>query len=190
MSSSITSIQNCARSFFALKIRSAILRFYRLKTILSVRPNDLSAQKLQNINSDVLPLMFIRCGSLRQMLELGNKLGRALHLFAGFVFPKFSMLNAEHYLDTLTKLSQESGIVLYGMPIFETPDLLAMETRAKALQELKSTLGFYQDIIRYVGATDLCGLYGLRRKPETPIYDILVISDFIKDIVNYSACNS
>ncbi len=145
------------------------------------------AQKLQNISGDVLPLMFIRVREPEQMLELGNKLGRALHLFTGFVFPKFSMLNAEHYLDTLTKLSQESGIVLYGMPIFETPDLLAMETRAKALQELKSTLGFYQDIVLNIriGATDLCGLYGIRRKPETPIYDVLVISDFIKDIVNY-----
>ena len=57
--------------------------------------------------------MFIRVREPEQMLELGNKLGRALHLFTGFVFPKFSMLNAEHYLDTLTKLSQESGIVLY-----------------------------------------------------------------------------
>ncbi|ATH94273.1 citrate lyase subunit beta [Bacillus glycinifermentans] len=145
------------------------------------------AQKLRNINPDVLPLMFIRVREPEQMLELGNKLGRALHLFTGFVFPKFSTFNAEHYLDTLSKLSKESGITLYGMPIFETPDLLAMETRRKALEELKSTLVFYQDVILNIriGATDLCGLYGLRRKPQTTIYDIWVIADFIKDMINY-----
>lgn len=145
------------------------------------------AQKLRTIDSDVLPLMFIRVREPEQMLELGNKLGRALHLFTGFVFPKFSTFNAEHYLDTLSKLSKESGITLYGMPIFETPDLLAMETRTKALQELKSTLVFYQDVILNIriGATDLCGLYGLRRKPHTPIYSIMVIADFIKDMINY-----
>ncbi|KKB73681.1 MULTISPECIES: HpcH/HpaI aldolase/citrate lyase family protein [Bacillus] len=145
------------------------------------------AQKLRHIDPDVLPLMFIRVREPEQMLELGNKLGRALHLFTGFVFPKFSTFNAEHYLDTLTKLSKESGITLYGMPIFETPDLLAMETRRKALEELKSTLVFYQDVILNIriGATDLCGLYGLRRKPQTTIYDIWVIADFIKDMINY-----
>lgn len=145
------------------------------------------AQKLQNVSRDALPLMFIRVREPEQMLELGNKLGRALHLFMGFVFPKFSTFNAERYLDTLVKLSKESGINLYGMPIFETPDLMAMETRTKALQELKSTLVFYQDVILNIriGATDVCGLYGLRRKPQTPIYDIMVIADFIKDIINY-----
>ncbi|MFN2746529.1 MULTISPECIES: HpcH/HpaI aldolase/citrate lyase family protein [Bacillus] len=145
------------------------------------------AQKLGTITSEVLPLMFIRVREPEQMLELGNKLGRALHLFTGFVFPKFSTFNAEHYLDTLSTLSKESGIALYGMPIFETPDLLVMETRIKALHELKETLVFYQDVILNIriGATDLCGLYGLRRKPQTSIYDIMVIADFIKDMINY-----
>ncbi|MDA1477925.1 HpcH/HpaI aldolase/citrate lyase family protein [Bacillus changyiensis] len=145
------------------------------------------AHQLRNISEDDLPLMFIRVREPEQMFELGNKLGRALHLFTGFVFPKFSTFNAERYLDTLSVLSKEAGITLYGMPIFETPDLLAMETRTKALQELKSTLVFYQDVILNIriGATDLCGLYGLRRKPQTSIYDIMVIADFMKDIINY-----
>ena len=35
-----------------------------------------------------------------------------------------------------------------------------------------------------IGATDLCGLYGLRRDSETTVYEISIVNELITDIVN------
>lgn len=139
------------------------------------------------IEPENLPLMFVRVRSPQQLQELASRLKRFLHLLTGFVFPKCSGVNARDYAETLENISRDRRAPIYGMPILETPDLLSKETRPEAFGELSAVLHQYQDLILNVriGATDLCGLYGIRRKPGQTIYDIRLISDFMADVINY-----
>ncbi|MFZ3589689.1 HpcH/HpaI aldolase/citrate lyase family protein [Bacillus sp. DJP31] len=141
------------------------------------------------ISTEELPLIFLRVRSPEQILRVGYQLGEALNCVTGFVFPKFSVFNAAAYLENLTTLINETNIMLYGMPIFETPEVLDKETRFENLLEIKKRLESYKEYILNIriGATDLCGLYGIRRNYHTTIYDISIIRDFITDLINFFA---
>ncbi len=134
-----------------------------------------------------LPLIFIRVRSPKQLLKMADLLGSSLQLLTGFVFPKCSVHNAKEYLDSLKQASAKTQTILYGMPILETPDLLEKETRYTVLSELKQILLNDEEYILNIriGATDLCGLYGIRRDRDTTIYEIHLIADLITDIINY-----
>ncbi|WP_353853882.1 HpcH/HpaI aldolase/citrate lyase family protein [Bacillus sp. Bos-x628] len=137
--------------------------------------------------ADKLPLLFIRVRSPKQILKMANMLGPSLHLLTGFVFPKCSVHNAVQYLDNLQLAATQTNTRLYGMPILETPDLLEKETRFAVLAKLKQIMLNHEEHILNIriGATDLCGLYGIRRDHKTTIYEIRIIADLITDIMNY-----
>ncbi len=133
-----------------------------------------------------LPLIFIRVRSPEQIQFMATRLGIALEVLTGFVFPKFSINNYSSYLEQLREVSERYQVKLYAMPILETPDLLDIQTRLPHLSTLYQELEKVEDQILNVriGATDLCGLYGIRRNFHTTIYDISIIRDFITDVVN------
>ncbi|MCA0173641.1 HpcH/HpaI aldolase/citrate lyase family protein [Bacillus sp. RAR_GA_16] len=139
------------------------------------------------LNWDSLPLLFIRVRSANQLKEVANKLGTSIHYLTGFVFPKFSTSNGREYLHTLRDVEMSVGTRLYGMPILESSELFYKETRYTEFQTLSVLLKEYESSILNVriGATDLCGLYGIRRSSQSTIYDISVMRDFISDVVNY-----
>ncbi len=139
------------------------------------------------ISLEDLPFIFIRVRTAAQIQFLAEKLGLSIGLLSGFVFPKFSTENAQAYLDALNDTIKSYHVKLYGMPILETPDLLYKETRIPQLIKLKEILIRYNEVILNVriGATDLCGLYGIRRNCHTTIYDISIIRDLISDIINF-----
>ncbi|UAC46969.1 HpcH/HpaI aldolase/citrate lyase family protein [Bacillus aquiflavi] len=134
---------------------------------------------------DDLPLLFVRVRSLQQLMKLTQQLTGELHLLTGFVFPKFSPQTGRLFLQELNQLN-EQGMRLYGMPIFETKAVIQKETRMSELTELKQLLDEYYNLILNVriGATDFCGLYGIRRNVETTVYDIGILRDCITDIIN------
>ncbi|WP_346349132.1 HpcH/HpaI aldolase/citrate lyase family protein [Guptibacillus hwajinpoensis] len=136
---------------------------------------------------ETLPLLFIRVRSAEQLNEVANKLGASIHYLTGFVFPKFSSKNGGEYLHTLKKVERTAGALLYGMPILESPELFYKESRYTEFQRISLLLKEYESSILNVriGATDLCGLYGIRRSAQSTIYDISIMRDFISDVVNY-----
>lgn len=138
------------------------------------------------IEMDNIPLIFVRVRSANQMERVVSNLGRASDMLCGFVFPKFSIDNGEQYLSTLSKLNEQTEHIFYGMPILETEDVIYKENRASTLARIKELLDSYYDFILNVriGATDLCGLYGIRRGKDTTIYDVAIIRDCISDILN------
>ncbi len=146
-------------------------------------------ESLQNgrLSTSDLPLIFLRVRSPEQISTLCSELGEAIDCLTGFVFPKFSLGNASAYLNHTIQAGKDKGVQLYGMPIFETPDLLEKETRYSHLSEIKKLLHQYKEYILNIriGATDLCGLYGVRRNCHTTIYDIALVKDFIIDVINY-----
>ena len=141
----------------------------------------------ERLNWDSLPLLFIRVRSANQLKEVARKLGTSIHFLTGFVFPKFTTSNGREYLHTLRDVERAAGTRLYGMPILESPELFYKETRYTEFHSLSLLFKEYESSILNVriGATDLCGLYGIRRSAQSTIYDISVMRDFIADVVNF-----
>lgn len=132
-----------------------------------------------------LPLLFIRVRNPKQMKRITESLGVYQQILTGYVFPKFSYENGKEYLAIL-KENNTNDITLYGMPILESADVIYKESRMQTLMQIKELLDTYHPYILNVriGATDFCGLYGIRRKADTTIYDVSIIRDCISDILN------
>lgn len=138
------------------------------------------------LTEETTPLIFVRVRSAKQMTDIAGRLGGTLKNLVGFVFPKFSSDNAEDFLSALRLMNEQANTVLYGMPILESPSVLYKERRLDELLRLKEIVDRYADLILNIriGATDLCGLYGLRRDSETTVYEISIVNELITDIVN------
>lgn len=132
-------------------------------------------------------LLFVRTRTADQIGLVADLLGRAISVLSGFVAPKFNPANALAYLDALRRARNASAEPLYLMPVLETPDLLFRESRDSTLSELRGLLGSQRDLVLCLrlGATDLSGLYGIRRDRDLTIYHVQVVADLIGDIVNH-----
>lgn len=132
-----------------------------------------------------LPLIFIRIRSVAQFLKIMHTLGDKIALLTGIVIPKFEAVAGKIILKEVENYNK-LGHCLYAMPILETKKIIEKETRMEELLSIKKVLDHYKHLILNVriGATDFCGLYGIRRNAETTVYDIAIIRDCISDIVN------
>ncbi|GGK99862.1 ATP/GTP-binding protein [Salinibacterium xinjiangense] len=142
---------------------------------------DLAASKHE------LPLVFLR---LRNPSDIAGALGLADAVpqqLAGFAFPKFDpATNGAAWLGELSNASAIAGRRLVGMPILESTALAHIETRREFLLSIARMLARERDSIACirVGVADIAGVFGLRRSPDTTIYDIKVVADVIGDVVN------
>ncbi|MEH7176583.1 HpcH/HpaI aldolase/citrate lyase family protein [Neobacillus vireti] len=134
---------------------------------------------------DDLPLMFIRIRNLEQLKLVKENLGSAIQLLTGVVLPKFNAESGEELLAEVLKIHREHK-PFYAMPILESDKIIQKESRMTELMSIKHLLDRYKDHILNVriGATDFCGLYGIRRSVDTTVYDIAVLRDCIADIIN------
>ena len=132
-----------------------------------------------------LPLMFIRVRNIEQFRRVNEQLGEATKLLTGVVLPKFTAERSEELLTEVLKIHSNEH-PFYAMPILETAIVIQKETRMEELMNIKHLLDRYKENILNVriGATDFCGLYGIRRSADTTVYDIAVLRDCISDIIN------
>jgi citrate lyase beta subunit len=137
------------------------------------------------LTMDDLPLMFVRIRNLDQLKRVKEQLGDALQLLTGAVLPKFNTNTGEELLAEVVNIHTEQH-PFYAMPILETNKIMQKETRMTELMGIKKLLDQYKDNILNVriGATDFCGIYGIRRSADTTVYDIAVLRDCIADIIN------
>lgn len=135
------------------------------------------------------PLLFVRVRAPEQVTRLVARLGEAASVLTGFVLPKFTELSGAPFLDAVADVAQRSGLRFFAMPVLESPQVMYAETRVDALAGIRLLLDKHRDNVLAVriGATDLCGAYGLRRSRDLTVYDIAVIRDAITDIVNVFA---
>lgn len=133
-----------------------------------------------------LPLLFVRVRHVEQFQRLTTVLGKKQEILTGYVFPKFTAEQGARYFELLEQTILENDLILYGMPILESREVLYKESRMEALLDIKAVLHQYKTRVLNVriGATDFCGIYGIRRRMDSTIYDISVIRDCIADIVN------
>ncbi len=132
------------------------------------------------------PLLFVRVRQPGQIRLLIKELGPAATVLTGFVFPKFTAATGRDFLDVLAETRADTGLPLYGMPVLESPQTIYAETRVGELLAVRDLLAGHVDAVLAVrvGATDLCGLFGLRRSNDQTVYDLTVVSDAISDILN------
>ena len=154
----------------------------------------LLVQELEQLSSDIekgllleddLPLIFIRIRDYDQLMRLKERIQKGFDILTGIVIPKFSPEPGERILQEIRSLN-DAGISLYALPILETKRVIEKETRIDELVAIKKIVDQFEELILNIriGATDFCGLYGIRRNSDTTVYDIAVIRDCISDIVN------
>ncbi|MEO2076486.1 MAG: HpcH/HpaI aldolase/citrate lyase family protein [Bacillus sp. (in: firmicutes)] len=132
-----------------------------------------------------LPLMFIRIRDVEQLRRVNEQLGGATKLLTGVVLPKFTAESGIELLEEVLQIHSTEH-PFYAMPILESPKVIQKETRMKELMNIKELLDRFRENILNVriGATDFCGLYGIRRNADTTVYEIAVLRDCISDIIN------
>lgn len=135
-----------------------------------------------------LPLIFVRVRNEEQFHAFSKLLKKEhINVLCGINFPKFNSINGEHYFSILKELSLQYNEPLYGMPIIEDELVMYMDTRFSELGKIQDILKRYDDYVLNirVGGTDFSSIFGLRRDITTSIYDIKVVADCLKDILNY-----
>ncbi len=131
-------------------------------------------------------LLFVRVRSAAHIRELALALGADQRIVSGFVLPKFSSKGGEEYLQAVVEIGARSVYPVYAMPVLETRDVLYRESREAELVGIRELLDRYREQVLSVriGATDLCGLFGIRRDRDLSIYDVGVAADLITQVVN------
>jgi citrate lyase beta subunit len=141
--------------------------------------------ELHKINA-AAPLLFVRVRQPDQIRSLIKAVGSAATILTGFVFPKFTAANGTDFLDALAEMRAETGLAFYGMPVLESPETIYAESRVPELLAVRNLLERHADAILAIriGATDMCGQFGLRRSNDQTVYDLTLVREVIADIVN------
>lgn len=157
-----------------------------------------------------LPKIFIRVRNPEQMKRLTLMFGSLIEIVAGFIAPKFSMENADAYIDGFMEVrhrvcasSGESGLSkgkgecvelkgnggtawnnLFFMPIYESSSIVDLRYRYDVLYGLKDKLDEIEPHVLNirVGGNDLCHIFGFRRNASQSIHQIKPISQIFSDI--------
>lgn len=140
-----------------------------------------------------LPLIIFRVRNIEQFKEFSSMLKKEhIRLITAFNFPKFNKKCGEEYFEHLDELNRKFGEIIYGMPILESKEMAYIETRIDELIEVKKILDKYKDKVLNirVGGTDWSSVFGVRRGINYTIYDILPVSDCLKDTLNVFARNN
>lgn len=132
------------------------------------------------------PLLFVRVRSADQIDALMSEMTSGTEILTGFAIPKFGSSCGRDYLTRIERASDAVGRRLYAMPIIETPEVLHLETRGEELRAIAGLLAEFRESVLAVriGATDLCGTFGIRRDPDLTIYDVHPVASAIAAVVN------
>lgn len=132
-----------------------------------------------------LPKIFIRVRSADQIKTLTKRLQKSLNIITGFIAPKFSLDNADGYINTIIEINKKSPKPIYIMPIFESPTIINLQNRTTILYSLKEKLDKIEELVLNirVGGNDLCHMFGFRRHSNESIHSIKPISNILSDII-------
>ena len=136
-------------------------------------------------NEIFIPKIFIRVRYPHQIKDLLVRLDCARQLVKGFVIPKFSLENADVYINQIISANEKYEEKFYMMPIMESPTIINLESRYEILYALKDKLDSIDERVLNirVGGNDLCKAFGFRRHSNESIHDIRPVSNIFSDIV-------
>lgn len=142
------------------------------------------------IKYEEIPLIIFRVRNVEQFKHFSERLTKKqVHFVTAFNFPKFTKTNGEEYFSHLEYLNEKFGEIIYGMPILEAKEMAYLETRIPELMGVKKILDCHKNLVLNVrvGGTDWSSVFGVRRGINYTIYDIMTVSDCLKDVLNVFA---
>lgn len=141
------------------------------------------------LSADHLPLLFIRVRNGAMLEEMADLMVRHSPILTGVILPKATPQTLEWALAITQDIHRQARDPFYLMPVLESEELIYPAHRGEFLHELRvrADKGRERILNIRVGATDLCGLYGIRRGVETPIYSIPTVAGCIADVVRVFA---
>lgn len=148
--------------------------------------NAISQLTLLASRDEPLPMIFVRVRAREQIAMIVEGLGPAVSILTGFVLPKFDEEIGAEYLAEVSSAGEAIGHRLLAMPVLENRVIAHVETRIGSLLGAREVVDKYRDIVPAVrvGATDISGTYGLRRRREMTVWDVRVVGDVLSEIVN------
>lgn len=132
-----------------------------------------------------LPKIFIRVRHPEQILHILQLAGSSSFIISGFIIPKFSLENADAYIQSIIRANEQSQKPLYFMPIYESACLTDLRRRYDLLYGLKDKLTRIEELVLNirVGGNDLCHLFSFRRHVTESIHKIRPVADIFSDII-------
>lgn len=132
-----------------------------------------------------LPQIFIRVRNSEQILRLMKAFGEASRLLRGFILPKFSLENADAYIEAVLRVNEISKRPVYMMPIYESPSIIDLRNRYEILYGLKEKLDRIEELVLNIriGGNDLCHMFGFRRGSGESIHRISPVANIFSDIL-------
>lgn len=132
-----------------------------------------------------LPKIFVRVRRPGQIPALLKGLREAAGILSGFIIPKFSLENADDYIQMIRQANEKSRQRIYMMPILESPSIISLQDRYPILYALKEKLDAVEDLVLNirVGGNDLCHMFGFRRSSTEPIHTLRPIANILSDIM-------
>ncbi len=145
-----------------------------------------SLRTLSSVAPDQRPMVFVRVRDEAQLHRIVATVQGRADALAGFVLPKFGEQDGAAQLEAVEAGSERLGRRLWAMPVLESPEIIYRETRVDTLLAVRRLFDKHRESVLAIriGATDLCGLFGLRRDRDLTIYDLSVVRECIADIVN------
>ncbi len=132
-----------------------------------------------------LPQIFIRVRNPEQISRLLKLFQNSRNIVTGFILPKFSVENADAYIQAAIKINEAYAQTFYIMPIYESRCIVNLMERYHVLYELKEKLAQIEELVLNirVGGNDLCHLFGFRRHATESIHNIKPVANILADIV-------
>jgi citrate lyase beta subunit len=136
------------------------------------------------LSQEDMPLFFVRVKDTEMFRELAEFFALNADIICGVVLPKVTSFDLPEYLAILTEVNQAAVQPFYALPIMESEEIIASHDRIALLEQLKTMLDAqWEHILNIrIGATDFCGLFGVRRYVDTPVYSLSNIALCISDI--------
>lgn len=132
-----------------------------------------------------IPKIFIRVREPQQLGRIFEGIQPYQSIFTGFVFPKYTVTNADLYNNALRKVNEIAEKKIYMMPILESQDIVDFRTRTSVLGEIKDHIDSMNEYVLNIriGGNDFSNEFAARRHYDETIYDILPISQLLGDIL-------
>ena len=133
----------------------------------------------------VLPKIFVRVRNPEQISSVYQRINAYVEIFSGFIFPKYSLANADDYNREFLKILNGTAQRFYMMPILESEAIVDYATRSSVLIQLKQKIDSMKEHVLNVrvGGNDFSNAFGVRRHIDETIYDILPVSQLLCDIL-------
>lgn len=137
------------------------------------------------LSREALPLIFIRVENTVMLERMADLLVRHSPVLTGVILPKVTLETLPAGLALAEDIHRQCTEPFYAMPILESAELMACGDRPGLLREMKAqTDRFFDRVLNIrVGATDLSGLYGVRRRVDMPVYQVSAVAACIADVV-------